>query len=181
MNQLIAAAPFELPRDLVNRQTRDTMRKRVMDLRESGLSENQIRAREAELRANAFESTVRGLKEYFILDKIATGLDIKVESEDLNREIEKMAEREDESPRRIRARLERENSMDFLAIQVLENKTIDYILEHVTIEDVLMVDEAEVETLEESATPGGLVDAAEEAKAEAAAGLESSTDSEDAS
>ena len=44
-----------------------------------------------------------------------------------------------------------------------------------------MVDEAEVETLEESATPGGLVDAAEEAKAEAAAGLESSTDSEDAS
>ena len=181
MNQLIAAAPFELPRDLVNRQTRDTMRKRVMDLRESGLSENQIRAREAELRANAFESTVRGLKEYFILDKIATGLDIKVESEDLNREIEKMAEREDESPRRIRARLERENSMDFLAIQVLENKTIDYILEHVAIQDVLMVDEAEVETLEESATPGGLVDAAEEAKAEAAAGLESSTDSEDAS
>ncbi|MCY2934112.1 MAG: trigger factor [Planctomycetota bacterium] len=172
---------FELPRDLVNRQTRDTMRKRVMDLRESGLSENQIRAREAELRANAFESTVRGLKEYFILDKIATGLDIKVESEDLNREIEKMAEREDESPRRIRARLERENSMDFLAIQVLENKTIDYILEHVAIQDVLMVDEAEVETLEESATPGGLVDAAEEAKAEAAAGLESSTDSEDAS
>ena len=183
MNQLIEAVPFDLPRDLVNRQTRDTMRKRVMDLRESGLSENQIRAREAELRANAFESTIRGLKEYFILDKIATELEIKVEPEDLNLEIARMAEREDESPRRIRARLERENSMDFLAIQVLENKTIDYILENVTIEDVAMVDETEIETLEESASPGGLVDAAEEAKAEAAAEAEAAAgaESEDAS
>jgi len=150
----------------------------VMDLRESGLSENQIRAREAELRANAFEATIRGLKEYFILDKIATSLDIKVEPEDLNLEIARMAEREDESPRRIRARLERENSMDFLAIQVLENKTIDYILENVTIEDVAMVDETEIETLEESASPGGLVDAAEEAKAEAAAEAETASESE---
>ena len=183
MNQLIEAVPFDLPRDLVNRQTRDTMRKRVMDLRESGLSENQIRAREAELRANAFESTIRGLKEYVILDKIATELEIKVEPEDLNLEIARMAEREDESPRRIRARLERENSMDFLAIQVLENKTIDYILENVTIEDVAMVDETEIETLEESASPGGLVDAAEEAKAEAAAEAEAAAgaESEDAS
>ena len=65
----------------------------------------------------------------------------------------------------------------------LENKTIDYILENVTIEDVAMVDETEIETLEESASPGGLVDAAEEAKAEAAAEAEAAAgaESEDAS
>jgi len=166
MNQLIAAVPFELPRDLVNRQTRDTLRKRVMDLRDSGLSENQIRAREAELRANAFEATVRGLKEYFILDKIATELGIKVEPEDIELEIIKLADREDESPRRIRARLEREGSMDFLAIQILENKAIEQILTKVKLEDVAMSDESEVETVEETATPGGLAGAEAEAAAE---------------
>lgn len=166
MNQLIAAVPFELPRDLVNRQTRDTLRKRVMDLRDSGLSENQIRAREAELRANAFEATVRGLKEYFILDKIATELGIKVEPEDIELEIIKLADREDESPRRIRSRLEREGSMDFLAIQILENKAIEHILGKVKIEDVAMADDHEVETVEETATPGGLVDAEAEAAGE---------------
>lgn len=158
MNQLIAAVPFDLPRDLVNRQTRDTLRKRLMDLRESGLTDAQLRASESELRSNAFESTVRGLKEYFILDKIAADNNIKVEPEDVDLEIARMADREDSTPRRIRARLERENSMDFLAIQIIENKTIDFILGKVNIEDVAMDDEKDVETLDESAAPGGLVD-----------------------
>ncbi len=158
MDQLIAAVPFELPKDLVGRQTRDTLRKRLMDLRESGLSDAQIRAKEAELRANAYESTIRGLKEYFILDKIADAVGIKVEESDVEEEIARMAEREDVSPRRIRARLEKENALDFLAIQIIENKTIEHILSKVTIEDVVMEDEKEIETVEESATPGGLAD-----------------------
>lgn len=158
MDQLIAAVPFELPKDLVARQTRDTLRKRLMDLRESGLSDAQIRAREAELRANAYESTVRGLKEYFILDKIADAVGIKVEESDVNEEIVRMAEREDVSPRRIRARLEKENALDFLAIQIIENKTIDHILSKVKFEDVVMEDEKEVETVDEVASPGGLAD-----------------------
>jgi trigger factor len=163
MDQLIAAVPFDLPKDLVGRQTRDTLRKRLMDLRESGLSDVQIRAREAELRANAYESTIRGLKEYFILDKIADKVGIKVEESDIEEEIARMAEREDMSPRRVRARLEKENSMDFLAIQVLENKTIDHILSTIKIEDVVMEDEKEVETVNEAATPGGLADPDQEA------------------
>lgn len=158
MDQLIAAVPFELPKDLVGRQTRDTLRKRLMDLRESGLSDAQIRAREAELRANAYESTIRGLKEYFILDKIADAVGIKVEESDIEEEIARMAEREDVSPRRIRARLEKENALDFLAIQIIENKTIEHILSKVKIEDVVMEDEKEIETVDEAATPGGLAD-----------------------
>jgi trigger factor len=163
MDQLIDAVPFELPKDLVGRQTRDTLRKRLMDLRESGLSDVQIRAREAELRANAYESTIRGLKEYFILDKIADAVGIKVDESDIELEITRIAEREDISPRRVRARLEKENSLDFLAIQIIENKTIDHILSKVTIEDVVMEDEQEVETVDESATPGGLADPEAEA------------------
>jgi trigger factor len=172
MDQLIAATPFELPRDLVNRQVRDTLRKRMMDLKAAGLEEWQIRARESELRANAFESTIRGLKEYFILDKIATENELKVEPADIDLEIEKIADREDLSPRRVRNRLEKENSLDLLAIQIIENKTVDFILDKVEIVDVPEVEEEEVETVSGTASPAGLADHEAEAEAEAKADKE---------
>ncbi|MFM7738279.1 MAG: trigger factor, partial [Planctomycetota bacterium] len=168
MDQLIAATPFGLPRDLVNRQVRDTLRKRMMDLRDAGLEEWQIRARESELRANAFESTIRGLKEYFILDKIATDNEIKVDQADIELEIERIAELEDLSPRRVRTRLEKENSLDLLSIQIIENKAVDFILEKAEITDVAVADEEEVETVAESASPAGLADHEAEAEAEKA-------------
>ncbi len=66
----------------------------VMELQGQGLSEEQIRAQEASIRANAHESTLRGLKEFFILAKIADAEDIKVEDEDFENEIEADRRRE---------------------------------------------------------------------------------------
>ena len=69
-------------------------------------------------------------------------------------EIEAMAERSDESVRRIRARVEKEGLGDALATQILERKALDHILKSVQIEDVPL-DEPEtvVETLDQAATP----------------------------
>ena len=51
-------------------------------------------------------------------------------------EIEAIAARTDESPRRVRARVEKEGLADALASQILERKTIDRILEFVKLEEV---------------------------------------------
>ena len=56
-------------------------------------------------------------------------------------EIEAIAARTDESPRRVRARLEKEGLADALASQILERKAIDRILEYVTYEEVPLVEE----------------------------------------
>ena len=79
-----------------------------MELRQEGISDNQIRASEAAIRANAHESTLRSLKELILLAKIAEAEKIEVDEEDFEIEIESMAERTGESPRRIRSRLEKE-------------------------------------------------------------------------
>ena len=127
-----------------------------MELRQQGFSDSDIRAREAEIRANAHEMTLRSLKEFFILATIAEAEGIKVEDEDLELEIEAMAARTDESVRRIRARVEKEGLGDALATQILERKALDHILESVEIEDVPL-DETEtaVETLDQTATAVG--------------------------
>src|SRR5438270_10532442 len=146
LTKLIAETPFDLPADLVSRQEKSTLRRLALDLRQGGLSDADIRAREAELRANAHESTLKSLKEFFILAKIAEAEGIKVEDEDMDVEIEAIAARTDESPRRVRARVEKDGLDDALASQILERKTIDRILEFVKLEEIPMVEDQSVET-----------------------------------
>jgi trigger factor len=170
MSKLIDATPFDLPADLVGRQEKTTLRRLVMELKQEGLGENEIRAREAEIRANAHETTLRSLKEFFILAKIADAESIKVEDSDLEDEIDLIAARSDESPRRVRARVEKEGLADALASQILERKTLDRILEFVKFEEVPLQEQATVETLDQTAAPEGAGE--ESASSEAASGSE---------
>jgi trigger factor len=152
MDKLIAETPFDLPADLVGRQEKSSVRRLVMEMKQEGLNENEIRARDAEIRANAHESTQRSLKEFFLLAQVAEAEGIKVEEEDFDLEIEALAARSDESPRRVRARVEKEGLADALASQILERKTLDRIFDYVKYEEVPLVEEDSVETLDQAAT-----------------------------
>lgn len=174
IDQLIQEVPFDLPADLVARQERSTLRRQVEEMRQAGLSDSEIRAREAEVRANAHEQTLRSLKEFFLLSKVADAEEIKVEEIDFDQEIAAIAARSDESPRRIRARIEKENLAEGLAQQILERKTLDRILEYVKLEDVPMVEEKAVETLDQVASP------ATEESAEPVAGESATAEAESA-
>jgi trigger factor len=153
MDKLIAETPFDLPADLLGRQEKSTIRRLVMEMKQEGLNENEIRAREAEIRANAQESTQRSLKEFFLLAQIAEAEGIKVEEEDFDLEIEALAAQTDESPRRVRARVEKDGLADALASQILERKTLDRIFDYIKYEEVPLVErDVAVETLDQSAT-----------------------------
>lgn len=152
VDQLIQDVPFDLPADLVARQERSTLRRQVEEMRQAGLGEPEIRAREAEIRANAHEQTLRSLKEFFLLSKIAEAEEIKVEDSDVEAEILAIAARTDESPRRIRSRIQKENLLDGLTQQIMERKTLDRVLDYVKYEDVPMGEERAVETLDEAAS-----------------------------
>ena len=161
LDQLIGATPFELPADLVARQEKATVRRLIMEMRQEGLNDTEIRAREAEIRGNAHEATLRSLKEFFLLSKIAEAEGLKVEEDDLEDEIELIAARSDESPRRVRARVEKEGLADALATQILERKSLDRILDYVKYEDVELVEAPAVETLDQSSTTATHDDEAE--------------------
>jgi trigger factor len=154
LDQLVGQVPIELPSDLVKRQEHSTLRNIVQEMRQAGLSDSDLRAREAEIRANAHETTLKNLKEFFLLSRIAEAEDLKVEDSDLEHEIQMIALRTEETPRRIRARIEKEGLADGLATQILERKVIDFVLNSATIEEVGVGAEAdtEVETVDETAS-----------------------------
>jgi trigger factor len=154
LDQLLERTPFDLPADLVRREETDTIRRLVMELRQEGISDEEIRASEAAIRANAHESTLRSLKELILLSKIAEAEGIQVDDEDFAVEIEAMAERSGESPRRIRSRLEKEGATQQLTTQILERKVIDRILQASTVEDDVAASaepDVAVETLDHAA------------------------------
>lgn len=81
-------------------------------------------------------STARSLKEHFILEKIAEAENVADSPADYDTEIRAIAEQSGESPRRVRASLERRGLMDVLRNQIIERKTIDLITSEATFTDL---------------------------------------------
>jgi trigger factor len=158
---LTAAATWELPPELLRRQSRREMERTKLELRRSGFSDEQIQEQENKLRQNVLASTARLLKEHFILERIAEEEKIADESADYDREIALIAAQSGESQRRVRAHLEQRDLMDVLRNQIIERKVIELVLSHATFQDVpFEAERADVEALDWSA--GGQLDESEE-------------------
>ena len=124
---LTKSADWELPPGLLQRQSARELERAVMELRRSGFSEAEIRARENELRQNSAASTATALKEHFILERIAEEEKIDVEEGDYEKEIFLIAAQSGESPRRVRAQLEKRGLMDVLRNQIIERKVLELV------------------------------------------------------
>ncbi|TWT48498.1 trigger factor [Botrimarina hoheduenensis] len=124
---LTEAANWDLPPSLLKRQSVRELERAVMELRRSGFSEAEIRARENELRQNSAASTAGSLKEHFILERIAEEENLDVEDGDYDREIFLMSLQSGESPRRVRAQIEKRGLMDVLRNQIIERKVMDLV------------------------------------------------------
>jgi trigger factor len=133
---LTVAADWELPPELLERQSHRELERAMMELRRSGFSDEDINVHENELRQNSQASTARALKEHFILERIAEDAEIDAVDSDYDDEIQLLAANGNESPRRIRARLEKSGSMDVLRNQIVERKVIELIMENAKFKDV---------------------------------------------
>ncbi len=153
---LTVAAAWDLPPGLLQRQSQRELQRAVMELQRSGFSEDEIRAHENVLRQNSRAGTAQALKEHFILERIAEDQEIDADDADYEAEIKLIAAQSGESPRRVRAKLEKGGSMDVLRNQVIERKVIDLILENAEFEEVPYQPEAsDVEALDLAAGGGG--------------------------
>ena len=104
---LTVAANWDLPPELLQRQSRRELERTVLELRRSGFSEDEIRAHGNELMQNSQQSTAKSLKEHFILERIAEKEGVEDAPADYDAEIALIAQQSGENPRRVRAQLEK--------------------------------------------------------------------------
>ena len=132
---LTASADWDLPPDLLRRQSLRELERAILELRRSGFDDDSIRRHVNELRQTVMGSTAAALKEHFILERIAEDESIADTAADYDEEIRAIATQSGESPRRVRANLEKRGLMDVLRNQIIERKTIDLITSHATFTD----------------------------------------------
>jgi trigger factor len=153
--RLTESADWQLPPELLRRQSRRELERAVLELKRNGFSDAEIRAYENDLRQNSMASTARALKEHFILERIAEDQGIEAASEDYDQEVAMIAAQSDESARRVRARLEKGGLMDALRNQIIERKVIELVLSKAHFKDVPFKGEgAETEAIEQAAGGG---------------------------
>lgn len=133
---LTQQADWELPPELVKRQAKRELDRLVLELKSSGFSEEDIRSHANQIRQNSLNITDRSLKEHFVFERIAEEEEIDASESDYHQQIEQIARQSDESPRRVRARLEKEGKMDALRNQIIESKVVDLICSEAQLEDV---------------------------------------------
>lgn len=134
--QLLARnTKWELPQDLLQRQARKTLSRRVMEMRSAGMTQEQIVSRERSLSQDALRSTAAALQEHFVLQKIADLEKLEIEDADIEAEIDAIADRTGDSPRKVRGRMEREDLIESLATELLERKALDIVLGTAEYED----------------------------------------------
>ena len=132
---LTASASWDLPPELLRRQSQRELERSILELRRSGFDDDSIRRYVNELRQSVMASTARSLKEHFILEKIAESENVSDSATDYEEEIKAIAAQSGESPRRVRASLERKGLMDVLRNQIIERKTIDLVTSQAKFKD----------------------------------------------
>lgn len=136
LTKITESANWELPEKLVTRQVENALRREILEMQQAGFTAADIRARENQLRQNAITTTRRALKEHFVLDKVATQENIEVSRQDIEQEMTLMALQQGESPRRLRAKLQKTGLIENLEAQLRERKAVDFILSKAAYVDV---------------------------------------------
>lgn len=138
MEKITDSADWDLPEDLVKRQVENALRREILELQQAGFTSKEILVRENDLRQRSLTMTRQNLKQHFVLDRIAEEKGIEVTSEDLEMEIFSMAMQRGENPRRVRARMVKNGSIENLEAQIRERMAVDVILDSAEYKDVDM-------------------------------------------
>ncbi len=156
LEMIAAASSWDLPQDILRKQARKTLQRKVMEMRNAGMSDEQIAGRRRLLEQDAIRSTADALKEHFVLQKVAEVEKIEIEEDDIDEEIDRMAMQSGESFRRVKARLEKEDLIEAVAADLLERRALDLILANATYEEYELnsdQQQGEVATIEAQAAP----------------------------
>ncbi len=158
LERIAESANWDLPNDMLMRQARRAFQRRVLEMRESGMLDEEIKNRQRLLEQDVLNSTRLALKEHFVLQKIAEVEKIEIDEDDIDLEVERIADQMGESPRKVRAQMEREDLLETLAAQLIERKALDLILDSAEYEDVEQGKEDSVSSVEAQAVAGELKD-----------------------
>jgi trigger factor len=134
LEQLTKAHDFPVPEALIEGQMDTRLERMVRTFAAQGIDPRGMNVDWAGIRGKQRDRATTDVKAELILDRIATAEKIEATDEEVEKEIEHLAEHRGESATAMRARLTKEGTLDTMKSKLRSNKTIDWLYSNARIE-----------------------------------------------
>lgn len=138
IESLLATTSFEVPDELVRKETQNQADQMVDRGIEQGMSNDEIAAHQAEIFDRATTRAESNLRSNFLLQEIAHAENLQVTDHELLTHLSQIAHSRKESPKKMIKQLMSAGRIEGIRRSMLIGKTIDFLLEHA---EVIEVDE----------------------------------------
>jgi trigger factor len=133
IDKLIELHPIEVPHGMVDRQLEYLVRSRKIEMAMAGMPIEHDPAADEQMKERLTGSATKEVQSYFILRAIADAEGLEVADEDVEARLVKIAERQERPVEEVSAHYQKENMIDSLKEEILDEKTVDFLLEHAKI------------------------------------------------
>jgi trigger factor len=126
--ELVKRNDFEVPESLVDRQIDLRLERGLRALAAQGMKMEDLKKMDLpRLRAGQRDQAVQDVKSSLLLERIADLEKIEVGDEEVNREVESLAQQSKQSPETVRARLTQDGGLDRIRIRIRSEKTLNFL------------------------------------------------------
>jgi trigger factor len=140
VNQIIeklnSSVAFELPEEIVSRETQNQVNTLVDEGSRQGASDDEMIQRQGEIFSVASQRAVTNLLTNFILQEIAVAEKLTVPDTDMLSHIAKIAEQRKEPIKKVITQLQKEGRIQSIRNSLLIGRTIDFLLENANVTEV---------------------------------------------
>jgi trigger factor len=143
IGKISAGVDLELPQVLVDSETDYAVETLKQNLIRSGSNLEKAGLSEDKLRQDFRPSSEKRVKDMLVLGEIAKLEEITVEEEDLSQGYKDLAATMGQDPETLRKYYEARNIVDSLKEKLLEEKTLNYLVEHANITEVDKIEKIE--------------------------------------
>jgi trigger factor len=155
MRKLIDANPFEVPESLIEQQTQSRLQSMVRDMMGRGLDPRNANLDWERAREEMKEPAADDVRATMLLETIAENENITVSDEEIEAEIEALANASQQSKEQVRAALTKSGGERSIAHRLRNRKALDLLIENANITEAEWTepkDEAESSTEESNST-----------------------------
>jgi trigger factor len=125
--KIVQSHDFPVPQALVEHQMDSRLERTVRSLAAQGVDPRAVNVDWVSLRSRQKDRATEDVKAELLLDRIATAENIDVSDEDVEKEIEAIAQRSGESATVVRANLTRHGALDRMKSKLRSEKTLDWL------------------------------------------------------
>ncbi len=130
IEKLVEQHDFPVPEAFVDRQIEAEVREQVRQMSERGVDIAKLNVNWANLKEAQRPKAIRDVKASLLIDKIADQESFHATTDEVDREVQRIARQEREPAAAVRKKLEKNGNLGRIANRIRADKTVNFLFEH---------------------------------------------------